>query len=148
MAEIKQMSENGLKFLMNNEGVILKPYLDTKGIPTIGVGNTYYEDYTKVKMTDPPITQARAMELFKFILRQFEMTVYSNTRDDINQNQFDSLTSLCYNIGQQAFKNSTLVKRINSRASDQSVKNAFLMWNKPAEIMKRRKREVELYFKA
>ena len=147
MAEIKQMSENGLKFLMNNEGVILKPYLDTKGIPTIGVGNTYYEDYTKVKMTDPPITQARAMELFKFILRQFEMTVYSNTRDDINQNQFDSLTSLCYNIGQQAFKNSTLVKRINSRASDQSVKNAFLMWNKPAEIMKRRKREVELYFK-
>ena len=148
MAEIKEMSENGLKFLMNNEGVILKPYLDTKGIPTIGVGNTYYEDYTKVKMTDPPITQARAMELFKFILRQFEMTVYSNTRDDINQNQFDSLTSLCYNIGQQAFKNSTLVKRINSRASDQSVKNAFLMWNKPAEIMKRRKREVELYFKA
>ena len=147
MAEIKEMSENGLKFLMNNEGVILKPYLDTKGIPTIGVGNTYYEDYTKVKMTDPPITQARAMELFKFILRQFEMTVYSNTRDDINQNQFDSLTSLCYNIGQQAFKNSTLVKRINSRASDQSVKNAFLMWNKPAEIMKRRKREVELYFK-
>lgn len=147
MEEIKQMSENGLKFLMNNEGVILKPYLDTKGIPTIGVGNTYYEDYTKVKMTDTPITQARAMELFKFILRQFEMTVYSNTRDDINQNQFDSLTSLCYNIGQQAFKNSTLVKRINARASDQSVKNAFLMWNKPAEIMKRRKREVELYFK-
>jgi len=147
MAEIKEMSENGLKFLMNNEGVILKPYLDTKGIPTIGVGNTYYEDYTKVKMTDPPITQARAMELFKFVLRQFEMTVYSNTRDDINQNQFDSLTSLCYNIGQQAFKNSTLVKRINSRASAQSVKNAFLMWNKPAEIMKRRKREVELYFK-
>lgn len=122
MAEIKQMSENGLKFLMNNEGVVLKPYLDTKGIPTIGVGNTYYEDYTKVKMDDPPITQARAMELFRFVLRQFEMTVYSNTRDDINQNQFDSLTSLCYNIGQQAFKNSTLVKRINARASDQSVK--------------------------
>lgn len=147
MEEIKSMSPNGIQFLMKNEGCVLHPYLDTKSIPTIGCGNTYYEDYTKVKMTDPPITQARAMELFKFILRQFEMTVYSNTRDDINQNQFDSLTSLCYNIGQQAFKNSTLVKRINSRASDQSVKNAFLMWNKPAEIMKRRKREVELYFK-
>ena len=147
MAEIKEMSENGLKFLMANEGVVLKPYLDTKGIPTIGVGNTYYEDGSKVKMTDSPITQARAMELFKFILKNYELTVYSNTRDDINQNQFDSLVSLCYNIGQQAFKNSTLVKRINSRAPDQSVKNAFLMWNKPAEIMKRRKREVELYFK-
>ena len=28
--EIKQISDNGLKFLMNNEGVRLKPYLDTK----------------------------------------------------------------------------------------------------------------------
>ena len=147
MAEIKQMSEGGLKFLMDNEGVILKPYLDTKGIPTIGVGCTYYENGNKVKMTDSPITKERAIELFKHILSHYELTVYSNTRDDINQNQFDSLTSLCYNIGGTNFKNSTLVKRINARASDQSIKNAFMMWNKPKEIIGRRKRECELYFK-
>lgn len=147
MNEIKQMSENGLKFLMDNEGVILKPYLDTKGIPTIGVGNTYYEDGTKVKMTDSPITKARAMELFKYILKHYELTVYSNTRDDINQNQFDSLVSLCYNIGGTNFKNSTLVKRINAKALDQSIKNAFMMWNRPPEIIGRRKRECELFFK-
>lgn len=146
MAEIKEMSENGLKFLMANEGVVLKPYLDTKGIPTIGVGNTYYEDGSKVKMTDSPITQARAMELFKYILKNYELTVYSNTRDDINQNQFDSLVSFTYNVGQQAFKNSTLVKRINARSSDQSIENAFMMWNKPKEIIGRRKKEVKLYF--
>ena len=145
--EIKEMSPQGIKFLMDNEGVILKPYLDTKGIPTIGVGNTYYEDGTKVKMTDTTITMARAMELFKYVLKNYELTVYSNTRDDINQNQFDSLTSLCYNIGETNFKNSTLVKRINARASDQSIKNAFMMWNKPPEIIGRRKRECELYFK-
>ena len=83
--EIKQISDNGLKFLMNNEGVVLKPYLDTKGIPTIGVGNTFYEDGSKVKMTDPPITEKRAMELFRWILKQYELAVYSNTRDDINR---------------------------------------------------------------
>ena len=140
------MSENGLKFLINNEGVVLKPYLDTKGIPTIGVGCTYYEDGSKVKMTDPPITEKRAMEMFRFILKHYELTVYSNTIDTINQNQFDSLVSLCYNIGQTNFKNSTLVKRINAGASDQSIKNAYMMWNKPPEIIKRRKRECELYF--
>lgn len=32
--EIKQMSENGLKFLMNNEGVVLRVYRDTTDIPT------------------------------------------------------------------------------------------------------------------
>ncbi len=144
--EIKQMSDNGLKFLMNNEGVVLKPYLDTKGIPTIGVGNTFYEDGSKVKMTDPPITEKRAMELFRWILKQYELAVYSNTRDDINQNQFDALVSFTYNVGVNAFKNSTLLKRINANASQQSITNAFMMWNKPKEIIGRRKREVELYF--
>jgi len=41
MTEIKSMSENGIKHLMQSEGVRLKPYLDTVGIPTIGVGNTF-----------------------------------------------------------------------------------------------------------
>lgn len=144
--EIKEMSENGIKHLMQSEGVRLKPYLDTVGIPTIGVGNTFYEDGSRVKMTDPPITEKRAMELFKWVLRQFELTVYTNTRDDINQNQFDALVSFTYNVGQQAFKKSTLLKRINARASDQSIENAFMMWNKPKEIIGRRKREVKLYF--
>jgi len=146
MTEIKSMSENGIKHLMQSEGVRLKPYLDIVGIPTIGVGNTFYEDGSRVKMTDHPITEKRAMELFKWVLRQFELTVYTNTRDDINQNQFDALVSFTYNVGQQAFKKSTLLRRINARASDQSIENAFMMWNKPKEIIGRRKREVKLYF--
>ena len=145
--EIKELSDYGVKFLMSNEGVILHPYLDTKGIPTIGVGNTFYEDGSKVKMTDPPITKERAMELFKYILKMYELAVYSNTRDDINQNQFDALVSLCYNIGVNGFKNSTLVKKINNNSDDVVVKAAFLMWKNPPEIMGRRNREVALYFK-
>lgn len=141
------MSPEGLQFLMNNEGVVLKPYLDSVGIPTIGVGNTFYEDGTRVKMTDPPITEKRAMELFRWVLKQYELTVYSMTRDDITQNQFDALVSLCYNIGQNGFKKSTLVKRINARASNQSIYNAFMMWNKPKEIIPRRKREADLFIK-
>lgn len=144
--EIKEISQAGLQFLINNEGCVLHPYLDTKGIPTIGVGNTFWEDGSKVKMTDPPITQKRAMELFRWVLKHYELAVYSNTRDDINQNQFDSLVSFTYNVGVSAFKNSTLLKRINARSSDQSIKNAFMMWNKPKEIIGRRKREVDLYF--
>lgn len=147
MVEIKEMSENGLKFLMNNEGVVLHPYLDTKGIPTIGVGNTYYEDGSKVKMTDPPITEKRAMELFKFVLKQYELAVYSNTRDDINQNQFDSLVSFTYNIGVNGFKNSTLLKRINAKANDNSIRSGFMMWSKPKEIIGRRTREADLFLK-
>ena len=147
MEEIKEISPAGLLFLIKNEGVILKPYLDTKGIPTIGVGATYYENGNKVLMTDSPITEERAMELFKFTLKHYELAVYSNTRDDLNQNEFDSLVSFTYNIGVNGFKNSTLVKRINLRASKQSITNAFMLWTKNKELVTRRKREVDLFFK-
>lgn len=141
------MSEAGLQFLMNNEGVILHPYLDSVGIPTIAVGNTFYEDGTKVKMTDPIITEKRAIELFKWSLKQFELTVYTMTRDDINQNQFDALVSFTFNIGQQAFKTSTLLKRINAKDTEKNIRDAFMIWRKPKEIIKRRQRECDLFFK-
>ena len=146
MIEIKQMSASGIDFLIGNEGLVLHPYLDTVKVATIGVGSTYYEDNTRVKMTDPTITKLRAIELFKFTLKHYEMAVYSNTRDNINKNQFDALVSFAYNVGVNGFKNSTLLKRINSNASDQSIKNGFMMWTKNKELIGRRTREVKLFF--
>lgn len=151
--EIQQMSQNGLNFLINEEGLILHPYLDSVGIPTIGIGCTYYEDGTRVKMSDPPITRERAINLFKNILKHYEMAVWSSTRDDINQNQFDALTSLCFNIGignqHQGFKGSTVLKRVNNDPCDPRITDAFKMWKnsggKPI-LLNRRIREAQLYF--
>ena len=145
--EITKLSPAGIDFLIHNEGLKLKPYLDSKGIPTIGVGNTYYPDGRKVKMTDSPLTLAGAKELFRYIVKHYELAVYSNTRDDINQNQFDALVSFTYNVGVTAFKDSTLLRRINARAANKDIESAFLMWRRPAEIIGRRKREVALYLK-
>lgn len=148
--EIKKVSKNGLDFIAKEEGVILKPYKCSAGVPTIGIGSTYYEDGSKVKMTDGPITKERAISLFLNVLKHYEMCVYTSTRDDINQNQFDSLVSLTYNIGTNAFKKSTLLKRVNSKASNESIEQAFLMWKnasgKPI-LLNRRKREYALYIK-
>lgn len=145
--EIQRCSQAGVDLLVQNEGLVLKPYLDTVKVPTIGIGCTYYENGQKVRMTDPPITKQRAIELFRHLLKHYELGVYSVTRDDITQNQFDALVSLAFNIGITNFKNSTLLKRINLRASDDLVRKAFLMWNKPPEIMTRRLREVNFYFR-
>jgi lysozyme len=140
------MDQKGLDFLVNEEGLILHPYKDSKGIPTIGVGCTYYEDGTRVKMTDPPITKERAYSLFKNILKNYETAVWSVTRDDINQNQFNALVSICYNIGVQGFKGSTLLKRVNDKSDEPSIISAFRMWRKPPELLPRRIREAKLYF--
>lgn len=147
--EIKTLDNKGIDFLAQEEGLKLKPYLDAKGIPTIGIGCTFYEDGTRVKMTDPPITKERALNLFKNIRDLFEKTVWSVTRDDISQNQFNALVSICYNIGIAGFKGSTLLKRVNKNPNDPSITEAFKMWpnsgGKPI-LLGRRIREAKLYF--
>lgn len=147
MCEIKQMDAAGLAFLTQEEGLRNTPYLDSVGIPTIGVGMTYYPDTgKKVTLQDPQITKEKAIEYFKQMVKIYESAVYSVTRDDINQNQFNALCSLCYNIGVNAFKKSTVVKRVNANPNDSNIGDAFMMWKKPAVLIKRRQREVKLYF--
>jgi lysozyme len=150
MAEIKKVSKNGLDFIAQEEGLRLKPYKCSAGVPTIGIGSTYYEDGTKVKMTDAPITKERAYSLFQNVLKHYEMCVYTCTRDDINQNQFDALVSLAFNIGTNALKKSTLIKRVNKDPNGSDIEGAFLMWKnaggKPI-LLNRRKREYALYIK-
>lgn len=146
--EIKKVSKKGLDFIIKEEGIVLKPYKCSAGVPTIGIGSTYYEDGSKVKMTDKPITKERAEQLFVNVLKHYEMCIYTSTRDDINQNQFDALVSLCFNIGTHAFKKSTVLKRVNANPYDTNIEPAFLMWKnaggKPI-LLNRRKREYQLY---
>lgn len=140
------MDAAGIDFLIKEEGLRLKPYLDSKGIPTIGIGNTYYENGKRVTMKDPVITKERAIQLFKSILVFYETAVWSVTRDDINQNQFNALTSLCYNIGVNAFKGSTVVRLLNKNPNNPKIAAAFEMWRNPKVLLGRRKREHKLYF--
>lgn len=130
-----QLSENGFNLIAEFEGFRSVPYLDAVGIATIGYGNTYYLDGRKVKMTDKPISQSEAKALKLAIINQdFAPAVNLMFSDEIaqgkiNQNQFDALVSLAYNIGTVALKNSSVYKYI--KAGDfKSAANAFLSWNK------------------
>ncbi|MNT87817.1 Lysozyme RrrD [compost metagenome] len=47
-------------------------------------------------------------------LKKFEYAVNSAVNIPLNQNQYDALVSLTYNIGAAAFSKSTLVKKLNT----------------------------------
>lgn len=148
MTEIKQLDSYGRVFLANLEGVRLKPYKDSVGIPTIGIGMTYYPDTGKrVTMQDPALTTEQVYEYFSQIVKPYETAVWSLTRDDINQNQFNALVALTYNIGIGAFKGSTVLRRVNANPKDERIKAAFEMWKKPAVLLGRRRKEWGVYFK-
>jgi lysozyme len=150
MTEIKTLDQRGRDFLAKEEGIKLKPYLDSVGIPTIGIGCTYYPGGRRVTMKDTPLPNVQAAWLlFDAVNNSFMLTVYSTTRDDINQNQFNALVSLCYNIGPGGFKGSTVLKLVNKNPNDPKIGAAFEMWKnaggKPI-LLGRRRREAKMYF--
>lgn len=144
-----KLSKKGYAFLGKEEGLRLKAYRDSKGIPTIGYGNTYYEDGSPVKMGDV-ISKDRAIELFRLIVAKFEAGVNEMVTRELNQNQFDALVSLAYNIGLAAFKRSTVLRRVNANPCDPAIRDAFHMWQNSGAhrgiLLPRRKREADLYF--
>ncbi len=147
--EIKKMDSNGIDLLISFEGLKLKPYFDSVGVATIGVGCTYYEDGTRVKITDKAISRERAIKLFLNILVPYEILVWSVTRDDISQNLFNSLVCLAFNIGQTNFKRSTVLKKINNNDSLEEIRASWLQWKfaggKPI-LLSRRIREFDNAF--
>lgn len=149
--EIETLDTAGLTLIKSFEGCILHPYRDLVGIPTIGYGQTYYPDTgKKVSMNDPAITQQQADNMFLQMLKPYELAVYSTTRDDITQNNFNALVSLSYNIGTGGFKGSTVHRLVNDGISDDRLKHAFLMWDKADgkvfdTLVKRRTKEYQFY---
>ena len=145
-----KISENGLKLIKKFEGLSLKPYLCSAGIPTIGFGNTFYENMKKVTLQDEPITEERADSLFNFLVTtNFVNVVNRLVIVDINQNQFDALVSFVYNLGSGNFEKSTLLKKVNQEDFI-GASLEFEKWNRASRkvlsgLTKRRLAEKELF---
>lgn len=97
------------------EGMYLKPYLCPAGVPTIGVGSTFYEDGRRVTLKDPPITRERAMELLDHELEQCLPRVLRlcPTLKEWGEQSVGAVLDFTFNCGSGALRASTLRKRIN-----------------------------------
>jgi lysozyme len=146
------VTNDALKLLHKYEGLVLDAYLCPAKIPTIGYGNTFYEDGSKVKMGDK-ITKERAVELFENILENnFASQVKRLIKSRVTNNQFSALVSFAYNVGVGNLKRSTLLKLVNSNPNDPAIRNQFMRWNRAGGkvllgLTRRRESEADLYFK-
>lgn len=120
------VSPSGVDLICNFEGLRLKAYDDGVGVWTIGFGTTKYPNGIRVKKGDT-CTLDQAKAYMQNDLKAFERTVNDAVNVSINQNQFDALVSLAYNIGATAFKKSTLVKRLNE-GNYKAAANQFNVW--------------------
>lgn len=142
-------SNDCYELIKKYEGLRVEAYLCPASIPTIGYGNTRYEDGTKVKLGDK-ITLQRAEALLRHMVDQFAVDVTKLIKVDIKQNQFDSLVCFAYNVGLGNLKSSTLLKKVNAKAPAKEIETEFLKWNRGGGkvllgLTKRRKEEADLF---
>lgn len=149
------ISNDVLKFLIKSEGAEKKPYLDVAGIPTIGIGATYYQDGTRVKMTDPPLSDSQMMDLVRFHLTYFEDGVKGLVTAALNNNQLAALTLFAFGSGLGNLKKSSLLKVVNNNPNDPLIDAKLKEWvnatvngklTRLENLVRRRAYESDLYF--
>ena len=124
----RQISQHGLAKLKQWEGLKTKAYKDSGGVWTIGYGHTAMAGSPQ-PYQGQVITAAEAESILLKDLTQYEAAVENNVNVKLNDNQFAALVSFAFNVGIHAFKNSTLLKKLNQGNFD-AVPTELMKWTK------------------
>jgi lysozyme len=119
-----RLSAIGLVGIASWEGYKSVAYIPVPGdVPTIGFGTT-----KGVKMGDT-IDPVTALQKKIRDVEKFEGAVRQCVRVPLHQHEYDAYLSLAYNIGPQAFCDSTLVRKLNAGDYAGACKE-ILRWDK------------------
>ncbi len=115
-------SPAGVQFLIDQEGWANRVYRDSVGLPTVCVGVMDKSLKVGTRYTDEECVALTVKQL-----QQFIRVIDSVVLVPINDEMRTALISLVYNIGEDAFRRSTLLKKLN--AGDYvGAANQFTVW--------------------
>jgi len=153
-----KMSDHGRSLLTEWEGSSSEAYQDMAWLWTIGVGHLLTKDELTsgkililgeaVKYHDG-LTSLQIDRLLTQDLAGAEGAVNSGVNIGLNQNQFDALVSFVFNVGRQAFYQSTL-RRILNEARYTKVPEQMRRWKWSGGkvdhgLINRRENEIKLF---
>lgn len=118
-------SELGVAFIANEEGWVPHRYVDFAGVPTIGYGHAIKDGESFPER----LSVEEGIALLARDLEATERDVEELVTVELNQNEFDALVSLVFNIGRGHFASSTVLRKLNEDERV-SAADAFLMWDK------------------
>lgn len=147
--QVEQVLAIAARLCLAFEGLVLHPYLDDVGVPTIGVGATFYEDGRPVTLLDPPITRERALQLLNWHLRcHFLPEVARLCPGAQTPQRIAALLDFAFNLGVGNLRASTLRAKVNAGLWP-DVPAQFMRWTRAggrvlAGLVKRRAAEAAL----
>ena len=107
-AALLGLSAMGLVGLANQEDFRAPAYKDDAGVPTIGFGST-----KGVKMGDTITVRKALSRLSKEVKDEYEVGLHKYAGDvPMFQNEYDVYLRVEYNIGVEAFRTSTMLRKL------------------------------------
>lgn len=141
---IAAVSAAGVAFVASWEGKENTPYKDVAGVWTVCYGSTGAHVRTGGTRTDE-----QCVTLLNEDLDRFEAAVNRCVTTALNQNEFDALTSFSFNVGERAFCNSTLTRKLNAEdrlgAADEFPKWSYAGGKWVRGLYNRRQAERKLF---
>lgn len=153
-----QVGDKGKQLFKLWEGLRTEWYYDSGGEPTIGIGHLLTQsERSSGKLTISSVTvrykdgisEQQCWDLLVQDLIPIEKLINQLVNVELLQNQFDALISFTFNVGESAFKTSTLLKVLNKGMYD-SVPEQLMRWvydngNLVQGLVNRRNKEVGLW---
>jgi len=144
------VSKNCIDLVKSFEGFSPTVYLDEVGVRTLGYGMTGNEIKGLSSVTEPQACQM----LENLIDNNYAAPIkndLSSKNITLNQNQFDALASMAYNIGVAGLLGSTLYRNICRGVRDaNTITTDFLMWRYAGSkvyegLVRRRTAEAQMF---
>ena len=146
------LSKEGAAFIARFEGFRGQLYNDAAGHATIGYGHLVH--HGRIDGSEPAefrkgISQERALELLQADAAKAAAEIARSVKVPLEQHQFDALVSFAFNVGNGAFRESTLLRLLNEGRYD-AVEAQLARWNKAGGktlqgLVNRRAAEAKLF---
>lgn len=141
-----RVSDRGRVEIASHEAIVLSPYKDSVGMWTIFIGHTANAgEPNPAKMKKGHVYSLEmAMEVFERDLRKFEARVNKAfAGHKLKQHEFDAAVDFDFNTG--GIHRASWVKHFKN-GDRAAARKAFMLWNKPKEIIRRREKGRDLFF--
>lgn len=142
-----EVSDAFVKHIEGLEGFRAQAYRDSKGVLTIGYGHVVKpkESYLAVSV----ISRDTAARILHQDTQHAVNVVNATVQVPLNQGQFDALVSFVFNVGEGAFRSSTLLRKLNAGHCC-AVPDELRRWTRVAGAVRtglilRRKKEIALF---
>lgn len=133
--------------IASHEALVRQTYYDSLKIPTWSVGMTSATGHRVENYWGSPQSYQKCMDVYVWALDKYAQSVRERFADvDLSESQFSGILSWTWNVGSGWLQKATWIDFFK-KGDMREAERRFMLFDKPKEIINRRKKEANLIFR-